>query len=201
MKNTDIDGTRETGLTEMKPPYDDSVLSVAQQVHDLLRDQQWPDASGIAAFGLETSYHNEALRHAVCHDGVTARQLAAALGNKFKIFALISPTNPYRSGLIRVHFLPFRTDKQSYEIPGKHCPECESPGPFLLDPFDKFTVAETGEVRFPPEDWGLDIDCDCPACGLRGRLEDFIEWVEVKDEERPDFTGVFLRCPGRRGSV
>ena len=85
------------------------------------------------------------------------------------------------------------TTKQTYQLAGKRCPECESTSPFLLDPFDNFTLGGDGEIRFPPREWGLDIDCDCPACGFAGRLGDFCEWVEVTGEEREAIVRDFLK--------
>src|SRR5436309_788034 len=73
--------------------------------------------------------------------------------------------------------------KQSYQLPGKLCPLCESTGPLLLDPSDNFTVEADGHLEFPPGEWGLDIDCECAVCGFAARLEDFIIWVEVTGEE------------------
>src|SRR2546423_1706617 len=74
--------------------------------------------------------------------------------------------------------------KRTYQLSGKVCPRCNSTGPFLLDPSDNFTVDAEGRIEFPRGEWGLDIDCDCPACEFGGRLEDFCEWVEVTGEER-----------------
>ena len=75
------------------------------------------------------------------------------------------------------------TTKQSYQLAGKRCPKCVSTGPFLLDPSDDFTIVDD-DIRFPLGEWGLDIDCDCPACGFAGRLGDFCEWLELTGEER-----------------
>jgi hypothetical protein len=69
--------------------------------------------------------------------------------------------------------------KQPYQLAGTTCSRCQSEGPFLLDPADDFSVRDDGTLEFPEGVWGLDIDCDCPACGFRGRLEDFFVWVEV----------------------
>jgi hypothetical protein len=88
------------------------------------------------------------------------------------------------------------TNKERYQLAGKRCPECESTGPFLLDPSANFTVAADGHLEFPPEEWGLDIDCDCPACGFAGTLEDFCEWVEVTGEERTATLRAFLKSWG-----
>jgi hypothetical protein len=76
------------------------------------------------------------------------------------------------------------TTKQTNQLPGKVCPRCKSTGPFLLDPSDNFTVAADGHLEFPSGEWGLEMDCDCPACGFAARLEDFCEWVEVTSPER-----------------
>jgi hypothetical protein len=76
------------------------------------------------------------------------------------------------------------TNKRTYRLAGTRCAVCESTGPFLLDPFDDFTVSDDGQITFPPEEWGLDLDCDCPACGFAARLGDFYKWVEVTGEER-----------------
>ena len=70
------------------------------------------------------------------------------------------------------------TTKQAYQLLGKVCPHCGSTGPFLLDPSDDFTVTADGTLEFLPDEWGLDIDCDCPGCGFAARLGDFCEWVE-----------------------
>jgi hypothetical protein len=78
------------------------------------------------------------------------------------------------------------TTKQPYQLLGKVCPRCESTGPFLLDPSDKFTVTADGTLEFPSDEWGLDIDCECPTCGFATRLEEFCEWVEVTGSERMD---------------
>jgi hypothetical protein len=71
--------------------------------------------------------------------------------------------------------------KQSYQLPGRRCSWCESTGPFLLDPSEDFSIDQDGEIRFPSGEWGLDIDCDCAACGFAGRLGDFCEWVAVTE--------------------
>ncbi|RUL88018.1 acylphosphatase [Tautonia sociabilis] len=88
--------------------------------------------------------------------------------------------------------------KQTYRLAGKLCPRCHSAGPFLLDPSDDFIVVADGSLEFPPGEWGLDIDCDCAACGFAGRLEDFCEWVEVTGEERATVLRVFLESRGPR---
>jgi hypothetical protein len=87
--------------------------------------------------------------------------------------------------------------KQIFQLAGKACPRCESTGPFLLDPSAPFTVADDGHLEFPPGEWGLDIDCDCPACGFAARLEDFCEWVEVTGEERMAAVRGFRESRGR----
>lgn len=88
-------------------------------------------------------------------------------------------------------------NKERYQLAGKRCPECQSTGPFLLDSSENFTVTDEGYLEFPPKEWGLDIDCDCPACGFAGRLEDFCEWVEVTGEERVAMLRDFLKSWGR----
>jgi hypothetical protein len=85
------------------------------------------------------------------------------------------------------------TTRRAYQLPGKICPRCRSTGPFLLDPAAKFTVAADGHLEFPPGEWGLDMDCDCPACGFAGTLEDFCQWVEVTGDERAAILRDFLR--------
>jgi hypothetical protein len=80
--------------------------------------------------------------------------------------------------------LEMTTSKRAYQLAERKCPWCGSTGPFLLDPSDDFTVSDDGQITFPPGEWGLDIDCDCPACGFAARLGDFCEWVEVTGEER-----------------
>ena len=66
-----------------------------------------------------------------------------------------------------------------YKIVGTRCERCGSEGPLLLDPEDGFVVEGDGTIHFPEGEWGLDIDCQCPACGFDARLGDFYEWVEV----------------------
>jgi hypothetical protein len=88
---------------------------------------------------------------------------------------------------------------QPYNITGTRCVRCNSEGPFLLDPDDKFAFREDRTICFPPGDWGLDIGCECPACGFAGELGDFYEWVEVVGEEYEelvkDFRGRFKTRP------
>ena len=84
------------------------------------------------------------------------------------------------------------TKRQAYQLPGKVCSNCKSTGPFLLDPSDKFTIAANGHLEFPPDEWGLDIACDCPTCGFAARLEDFCVWVNVTGEEREATIRAFL---------
>jgi hypothetical protein len=95
------------------------------------------------------------------------------------------------------------TTRRAYQLAGKVCPRCESKGPFLLDPSENFTLGDDGLLEFPGDEWGLDIDCDCPACGFAARLEDFCEWVEVTGDERKaaidGFTESLTRTPARRG--
>ena len=86
--------------------------------------------------------------------------------------------------------------KQAYNVAAKRCPQCESDGPFLLDPSDNFKLGDDGLLEFPPDEWGLDIDCDCPSCGFAGRLEDFCEWIEVTGEERMAILRDFLKSWG-----
>jgi hypothetical protein len=86
--------------------------------------------------------------------------------------------------------------KRTYQLSGKVCPRCNSMGPLLLDPSDDFSVAGDGSLEFPPGEWGLDIDCDCPACGFAARLEDFCEWVEVTGEKRATVVRDFLKSRG-----
>ena len=74
--------------------------------------------------------------------------------------------------------------KQAYMITGTRCERCGSEGPFLLDPEDDFAFREDGTIYFPEDQWGLNIDCKCPACGFFGDLGCFYEWVEVRGEER-----------------
>ena len=88
------------------------------------------------------------------------------------------------------------TLKRSYQLPGKSCPNCNSTGPFLLDPSDEFTIAADGHLEFPPDVWGLDYACDCAACGFTGVLEDFIEWVAVTGERRTALLKLFLKSWG-----
>ncbi len=88
------------------------------------------------------------------------------------------------------------TTKRTYQLSGKVCPRCNSTGPLLLDPSDDFSVAGDGSLEFPPGEWGLDIDCDCPACGFAARLEDFCEWVEVTGEKRATVVRDFLKSRG-----
>jgi hypothetical protein len=83
--------------------------------------------------------------------------------------------------------------KQLFNLIGKSCPGCKGTGPFLLDPADEFTVLDDGSLELPPGAWGLDIECDCPACGFGGRLEDFCGWVEVTGDERTAILEGFLR--------
>jgi hypothetical protein len=40
------------------------------------------------------------------------------------------------------------TNKERYQLAGKRCPECQSTGPFLLDPSENFTVADDGHLEF-----------------------------------------------------
>ena len=89
------------------------------------------------------------------------------------------------------------TTKRTYQLPGKFCPICHSTDPFLLDPSHRFSVAADGHLEFPPGEWGLDIDCDCPACGFAARLEDFCEWVAVTGEERMAILRAFRKSRGR----
>jgi hypothetical protein len=77
-----------------------------------------------------------------------------------------------------------RARMRCYQIEGTRCERCESEGPFLLDPDEEFAVEEDGTIHFPPGEWGLDIDCQCPACGFSARLGDFYEWVEVTGKDR-----------------
>jgi hypothetical protein len=74
--------------------------------------------------------------------------------------------------------------KQPYHLKDYTCPKCQSKGPFLLDTDDAFTYCDDGTLRFPEGAWGLEIGCDCSACGFVGDLESFVEWVEVIGEER-----------------
>lgn len=69
--------------------------------------------------------------------------------------------------------------KTLYQLSEYSCLNCNSKGPLLLDPSDPFTVQADGTVTFPEGEWGLDIECKCPACGFGGRLGDFCEWVDV----------------------
>ena len=89
------------------------------------------------------------------------------------------------------------TTKRAYRLPGKACPRCDSTGPFLLDPTAHFTVAADGTLEFPADEWGLDIDCDCPACGFAARLEDFCDWVEDTEAEREALFRDLLKSRGR----
>lgn len=73
---------------------------------------------------------------------------------------------------------------QLHRIAGTRCERCGCNEKVLLDPDDRFTVTEDGQITFPPGDWGLDIDCECPACGFAADLGTFYEWVEVTDEHR-----------------
>lgn len=83
--------------------------------------------------------------------------------------------------------------RQLYRLQGKVCPQCESTGPFLLDPAQNFTVCDDGSLEFPPGEWGLDIDCDCPARGFAAILEDFCVWVELTGDELAEFVEDFRR--------
>jgi hypothetical protein len=87
--------------------------------------------------------------------------------------------------------------KQAYQLPKKFCPNCNSTGPFLLDPSDEFTIVADGHLEFPPDVWGLDYSCDCAACGFAGELGDFIEWVEVTGKRRAALLREFLKQWGR----
>jgi hypothetical protein len=71
--------------------------------------------------------------------------------------------------------------RRPYTITGTRCERCGSEGPFLLDPGEGFVVEPGGTICFPEGEWGLDIDCECPACGFSARLGDFYEWVEVTE--------------------
>jgi hypothetical protein len=86
--------------------------------------------------------------------------------------------------------------KKYYDLPRTTCPRCSSTGPFLLDPSANFDITPDGRLEFPPGEWGLDIECDCPACGLAARLEDFCEWFEVTGEERATALREFLKTVG-----
>jgi Zn ribbon nucleic-acid-binding protein len=92
------------------------------------------------------------------------------------------------------------TTKQSYQLAGRRCPRCESTGPLLLDPSDNFTIVDE-EIRFPPGAWGLDIDCECPACGFAGELGNFVEWSEVTGEERKEMLENLRRLLDRYGPI
>src|SRR5262249_42086273 len=83
--------------------------------------------------------------------------------------------------------------KHNYNLAERFCPDCMSTGPFLLDPEDEFTVLNDGSIEFPPGAWGLDIECDCAACGFGGRVEDFCEWVRVTGDEHPAIIRGFFR--------
>jgi hypothetical protein len=87
--------------------------------------------------------------------------------------------------------------RRAYQLAGTRCPECGCTGSFLLDRSDSFTVSGDGEITFPPGEWGLDIDCDCPACGFAARLGDFYEWVEVTGEERMEAVRASRKAWGR----
>src|SRR5438445_10475446 len=79
--------------------------------------------------------------------------------------------------------------KQSYQLPGKVCPYCDGTGPFLLESFDDFTVANDEVPQFPPAHWGVDLYCECAACGFIKRLELFYTWVDLTLEERMAIQG------------
>src|SRR5262245_12723292 len=76
--------------------------------------------------------------------------------------------------------------QQPYNITGTRCVRCNSEGPFLLDPDDKFAFREDRTIYFTPGYCGLDISCECSACGFAGELGDFYEWVDVVGEEHDE---------------
>ncbi len=79
--------------------------------------------------------------------------------------------------------------QQSYQLPGKVCPFCDGTGPFLLESFDDFTVANDEVPQFPPAHWGVDLYCECAACGFIKPLELFYTWVDLTLEERMAIQG------------
>jgi hypothetical protein len=85
------------------------ILEALNTVHEMTLELfsyfiagEWPRPRVLAAFGIESDDHYEALVHAVASDDVTLNELDRALGSGVALTALIRSGNPY-------HGIEFRT--------------------------------------------------------------------------------------------
>jgi hypothetical protein len=72
-----------------------SIREMTRELHDALGRDEWPSPAACIDFGIASEAHYGALQHAVLDEGVSPKQLDAALGKGDALQALVSPRNPY----------------------------------------------------------------------------------------------------------